>query len=175
MVMKHVGIWAAVAGLLLTAAPAAASPYKFTITGDYSASFILDSDAIPGGAQSGTGMVFYDTAGFPDASFGVADVYFWNAAIGGGLEIDDFYSGTTLVTTDGPQVYSQDENTPHFLLGTYSMTQYQGTGTYSLTISDPNAVAPAPEAATWTMMLAGFGLTGGAMRRRRVAVAFKHA
>jgi len=33
-------------------------------------------------------------------------------------------------------------------------------------------IAPVPEAATWSMMLAGFGALGFAMRRRRVAVSF---
>jgi opacity protein-like surface antigen len=34
------------------------------------------------------------------------------------------------------------------------------------------AVAPVPEPATWAMMIMGFGLVGGAMRRRRTSVAF---
>ncbi|WP_380873880.1 hypothetical protein ACFB49_44390 [Sphingomonas sp. DBB INV C78] len=32
--------------------------------------------------------------------------------------------------------------------------------------------APVPEPATWAMMIGGFGLVGGAMRRQRVRVAF---
>jgi hypothetical protein len=35
----------------------------------------------------------------------------------------------------------------------------------------PSATPAVPEAATWAMMIAGFGLTGGALRRRR-AIAF---
>jgi hypothetical protein len=30
---------------------------------------------------------------------------------------------------------------------------------------------PIPEASTWAMMIAGFGLVGSAMRRRRLAAA----
>jgi hypothetical protein len=41
---------------------------------------------------------------------------------------------------------------------------YSGTATFSATA--------VPEAATWTMMLGGFGLMGAAMRRRRVSVDF---
>ena len=36
----------------------------------------------------------------------------------------------------------------------------------------PAAVAGVPEPATWGMMIAGFGLVGGTMRRRRTSVAF---
>lgn len=39
---------------------------------------------------------------------------------------------------------------------------------YAFTISGVGAV---PEAATWTMLIAGFGLTGAVMRRRRAAMA----
>ena len=35
-----------------------------------------------------------------------------------------------------------------------------------------NADSAVPEPATWAMMIAGFGLVGGAMRRRKVSVAF---
>ncbi len=34
------------------------------------------------------------------------------------------------------------------------------------------ATAPVPEAGTWAMMLAGFGMLGAMMRRRRTAVSF---
>ena len=39
-----------------------------------------------------------------------------------------------------------------------------GNGSYSGDL----AFAPVPEPATWAMMIGGFGLVGGAMRRRRV-------
>ncbi len=40
-----------------------------------------------------------------------------------------------------------------------------GSGTFA-------AILPAPEPATWSLMLAGFGAVGGTMRRRKAAVAF---
>lgn len=43
-------------------------------------------------------------------------------------------------------------------------------GTFSGTLTF--SAAAVPEAATWGMMLAGFGMVGGAMRRRRQSVAF---
>jgi hypothetical protein len=54
--------------------------------------------------------------------------------------------------------------------------RYQGIESASLGIRDGSASGistPAvPEPATWAMMIAGFGLVGGAMRRRRTGVAF---
>jgi PEP-CTERM motif len=41
-------------------------------------------------------------------------------------------------------------------------------GTYIGVIGTSNAVAAVPEPASWMMMLAGFGLVGGAIRRKRV-------
>jgi hypothetical protein len=43
-------------------------------------------------------------------------------------------------------------------------------GSQDLTFSA--TVTPVPEAATWAMMIAGFAMTGAAMRKRRVAVRF---
>ena len=70
-----------------------------------------------------------------------------------------------LLSTDGPQLYSGAEATPTFLTGTFLLTEFGGTGTYTLTISNP-AAAAVPEPATWAMMLAGFGMVGVGLRRR---------
>ena len=39
-------------------------------------------------------------------------------------------------------------------------------------VTGTTAVSPVPEPATWTMLIGGFALTGGALRRRRAARAF---
>jgi hypothetical protein len=44
-------------------------------------------------------------------------------------------------------------------------------GSYNLTISGPGDINVVPEPASWAMLIAGFGLTGAAMRRRRAALA----
>jgi hypothetical protein len=41
----------------------------------------------------------------------------------------------------------------------------------SFTFSSPSLVGGVPEASTWAMLIAGFGMTGAAMRRRQTAVA----
>lgn len=45
---------------------------------------------------------------------------------------------------------------------------YYGDGTFRVTIAEA-AAAPAPEPASWAMMLGGFALVGGAMRQRKRA------
>ncbi len=44
-------------------------------------------------------------------------------------------------------------------------------GSYTLTISGPGDINVVPEPASWAMLIAGFGLTGAVMRRRRAALA----
>ena len=51
-------------------------------------------------------------------------------------------------------------------------------GEYALTLDGPGTItvggggAVVPEPATWAMMIGGFGLAGGALRRRRVSVTY---
>lgn len=149
-----------VAAALFGAGVANATPYQFTLSGDYSAQWTLDSNVVPDAGQNGVGFVIYDVSGnLPGAILGVADIYFWNGAIGGGVEIDDYYGGTALVSTDGPQLYSGSESVPVFKTGTFTLVQYQGSGSYSLTVT----AVPEPE--TYAMLLAGLGMIGIVVRR----------
>lgn len=165
MNVKRVLSQAALSAALLWAGVANAALYNFNLTGDYTAQWSLETSNGPDGALDGTGFGFYDVEGFPDAIFSVADITFYSAAAGGGLVIEDYYGGYGLVVTDGPQLYTGTEANPVFKLGTFSLTEYEGSGTYTLSISQ--AVAAVPEPETYAMLLGGLALMGAMLRRRR--------
>lgn len=157
----------ALAAMLLSTGVANAGLFQFQVTGDYEASWQIDSDWTPDVVAPGEGFVYYDIPGFADAFFGVADITFFHGDIGGGLQIEDFYGGTFLLSTDGPQLYSGSEDSPLFLAGVYDLTEYLGSGTYVLTITDLD-VPPGevPEPATGALLIGGLGLLIAARKRR---------
>jgi hypothetical protein len=90
---------------------------------------------------------------------------------GGNLLLDFVISNPT---NSGSVFFKSDNGNAG---GVYSRMQNFGSGTsgYGLqtTFIFGNAVPAVPEPATWAMMLAGFGIVGGAMRRRqRTSVSF---
>jgi len=159
-----------VVALLLSAGVAHAGLYQFNLTGDYTASWQLDSNAEPDDASEGEGLVYWDTAGsFPGSIFGVIDLYFYNGEQNGGLELYDYYNDFTLVVVDGPQLYTGSEFAPTFLLGTFNLVDSFGSGTYTLTVTDLDAgPVDVPEPATGAMLAGGLALLYGARKRRRV-------
>jgi hypothetical protein len=149
--------------------PASAAILSFDLTGDYTASWSLDSNPTPQEVD-GISFTLWDVFGsFPGSAFDVVDLRFYEAAALGGLTIVDFFGGgVTLIDAIGGQLFSGTLNSPMFAPGTYDLLDFDGRE-YTLVISDPNGVIPEP--ATWAMMIAGFGLVGFAARRRSRAVA----
>lgn len=85
-------------------------------------------------------------------------------------DIDNFRA-TWLVQTSGAwtsfeareEVINMDYNYNNFAIQARSGV---------VTLASVAGTAPVPEPAVWAMMIAGFGVAGAAMRRRKVAVAF---
>src|SRR4051812_25914415 len=97
---------AVIVAALFSAGVANAALYQFNLTGDYTASWQLNSTVTADDAANGVGFVIYDVEGnFPGSLLDLADLYFYNADQGGGMEIYDFYNDLDLLLTDGPQLY----------------------------------------------------------------------
>ena len=121
----------------------------------------------------------------------ITNANFWMRAFGGpshnveqyNVTLDDWANGATF-----PGSYQLSANTLIYSLEVGIGSGWDGTftgavdhvnvnfgqgGTSGVSTNFEVAATPAvPEAATWAMMIAGFGVVGGSLRRRRTAVAF---
>jgi hypothetical protein len=152
-----------VALLLSSAAVNAASLVKFSYTGDADIQFILPKSPIPTLPLDNFGFRIDDVA----VSFNGSDqVYFvWiqtpEAAFSGGFRLTTAFANHFMGT--GEQLFTGTVSAPTFMPGTYQLTRFIDTlpGTGTLIISD------VPEPDSWALMIAGFGLLGAVVRRRR--------
>lgn len=150
-----------IAALMLCAMPLMADAVKaatvrFTLSGDYVATWELDASASPSFYQSGTGAVFWNIAGqFEGAARPLADITFYSSSVGGGLNLYDFQGDLNLLAADGPQLYVGPESAPNFKLGTFALSQFRGPGVYTLTVAEVSAV-PEPS----SVALVALGILG---------------
>ncbi len=167
MNVKQLLASAAAVAATIAAVPAGAVTYEFKLTGDYTSTFYIDSNPTVDAADD-TGFSVFDVNGsFPGATPDyVSDVTFYNTANGGGLQIDDFFGGTSLFGAIGPQLFSGTESSPVLTLGTFALTEFGGNGKYTLNVGI-SPVTPVPEPTTWAYFLVGFGAVGAATRYRR--------
>ncbi len=152
----------AAAALLMTACPAWAAPLIFNYSGAQgSLSFTLADPSNPDVATPGVG-VEYVVSGLEN---GVASDF------GGGVIFAsaDFFGGFQTLdgnfTTSGAQLYSGSESAPTFNLGPVTLVGPDGVTTDGALTIAPAAAAPEPS--TWALLIAGVGLAGAALRRRR--------
>ena len=156
---------AALAAILLSSGAAHAALYQFNLTGDYTASWQLDS-ALPDDVAPGVWVTYANVMGtFPGATQPGLYVTYYSPALAGGFEIFDNNLETALVATAGPQLYTGPEDNPLFTIGTFALTDYDGPGTYLLTIAQLDDAA-VPEPATGALLLGGLGLVAVTRRRK---------
>jgi hypothetical protein len=157
---------------IATAPRAEATPLYFSLTGDYAANWILDSDPTPTGVNDADGSVFF--LGVP----GIDPLYliFVSGTEGyasGGLRVSTGVDLTTEVGAifdlAGDQIYSSLRSAPHFAPGVYNLTHdfLTNTGTVGLTTL---TIATTPIPAALPLFLSALaGLGFGIWRRRRAA------
>lgn len=129
--------------------------------------FLGSSD--PGGGAPAPAALFYTLGDLALSTYSplLNQVFF----IGDGLTGD----GSGLA-----QIFNAPSGASRLALGIADADNYQGapgayfdnTGSYNVSVSSAAAV---PEAATWAMMLVGFGAIGAALRRRQTRVAVRFA
>ena len=165
MNMKHLIGALSMCAASMTATSVDAAILRFTITGSYSATWDLNSSPVPSFYQGGAGFAIWNAAGtFTGAVQEQADVTFYNTAVGGGFNIYDVQGDLNLLAADGPQLYTGPESAPTFKLGTFALTQFHGSGAFSLTVAEVSAV---PEPASAALVLAGLGVMYAIRRMRR--------
>jgi hypothetical protein len=140
---------------------AQATEYLFTMTGLSNASWQLDSNPIPILFGPSNFSIFSVPVSYGGAPV-LTSLQFNTATSGGGV----FGTGP-FTSTGGPQLFSGPTSAPTFLQGTFDLSGGPRYPQFTLTISALTTSGAVPEPASWAMMIAGFGLVGGAMRRRR--------
>lgn len=157
---------------LLSAGAANAALLKFTLSGDYTAQWTLNSTLIANDGVDGEYFGLYDVAGmFPGSELDIVDLYFFNANQLGGIEIRDFYQNLDLLSSVGDQLYTgSEEGAVTFKLGTFDLSELDGPGRYTLTVANDGSGGPGPnpvpEPASAAILLGGLGLMAGLRKRR---------
>jgi hypothetical protein len=176
-IMKTKSYLPLIATALLTfGAPSAQAStlIHFVITGSYNATFDLDADALPDYFSS-TSFDFNNIDGsfagvrdfgnpVPASGTTASKVQFYRGDFGGGIGIS--VDGVMRFVADGAQLYSGTTSAPEFVAGQYALAPLYSYGASSVTVSYLTSGA-VPEPASWALMLGGFGLVGGALRRRQ--------
>lgn len=154
----------------LTAIPAMAAPILFQLSGGKTATFTIDSAAVPDFFSVGA---FGNQISFNNVS-GIFGGAAGNAAIGFGTNIFAQLNigGTALGFTQygGPDLFTIVNDKPVFNFGTFNLSSIT-SGPAQITI----AAGAVPEPTTWGMMILGFGMIGGAVRSRKVRTAITFA
>jgi hypothetical protein len=151
--------------LVMAAAPASAATFTFT-SENYNAVFTLPDSPSPADFEDGVGFALPGSGTLNGKPFASSNITFFTLFLtllpnySGGFSID----GTWENLFFGEQLYTGPESAPKFLAGTYDLYSALGSAEGRLVISDVGRAVPEP--VSWAMMVGGFGLVGGVMRRR---------
>lgn len=125
--------------------------------------FDICGDGYCGADGSGA---YYDVDRFPDQQFGIYLAFSGNSDEPAPTDSSVFLSGSMSGYIYGIDYWATFD---YMKVKTWDV-QGDGHNLVGFSINGPAPVVPEP--ATWAMMLAGFGLAGGMMRRRKVSTTF---
>lgn len=137
--------------------PASADLLRFTVSGDYSATFNLDSSPAPDDFDE-NGIGFADVPGIYQGVIGTRYISFYVLDFGGGFQFggpDD-----TDLSPLGDQVFSGPTSAPSFSPGVFIFTEDFDVGPTDITLT----ISRVPEPGAWAIL--GFGIFGVALRVR---------
>ena len=158
---------AATAALSFAVPAAAATTYNFSLTGTYNAAWSLPASRTTDFNFGFLGGISNVTFTVPGNATQVVDLFIFDNSFGGGIQVrDNLVTFSDLYRGRGDVIWTGAIEAPVFKTGSFTLTDAGGATNGTLTISAVNAV---PEPASWAMLIAGFGLTGAAMRRRRTS------
>jgi hypothetical protein len=155
------------AALVALATPASAVTYVFTLSNGLTGSWQLPASPVPDVVLAGAFRINTVT-GILNGNPFTAFMEFYETGGGGGVCASEGL-GCGLLDLYGPQLFTGTTAAPTFTLGSFEMTNAFGAPLATLTIAEASAGIPEP--ATWAMLIAGFGLVGTGLRRRRQHVA----
>jgi hypothetical protein len=92
-----------------------------------------------------------------------AYITYFSSSFSGGFFLGHAGTFSEILRARGREIFTGGSINPTFAPGTFNLTSDGGAVT--LTILPQVTSGAVPEPATWVMMLAGFGLVGGALRR----------
>lgn len=154
------------AAAALAPGTAYATVWNFNVTGNGTASFLIDSSVTTPMFINNTGITYTNVAGIFNGVAATRAVQFFNSTSYGGFNIG------FIGQSKGAVLYTGSPADPVFTTGTFDLLPlaYGAKGGFTMTIQE--ATAAVPEPASWVMMIVGFGMVGGAIRQRKTAARF---
>jgi hypothetical protein len=170
--MKRLIFGLAAVALAAAAVPASATVFTFTFTGGVNAVFQIDDATFVPEPRTWDSFQTYQNVSYNGGPAELDYLAFYIGGVGGGVDIfpHDSPNEYGVYSPTGVQVFAGTLTAPTFFTGSFDLYDYfYEDVAYHLDITS-NAAPGVPEPASWAMLIAGFGLTGAAMRRRGVRV-----